>query len=311
MAIVLDNTQCTELNNTGETFAFNVGGTGSNRLLIAYLGFVFGTAPSAVPTYAGTNMTLLASNTTSHNKIYIWYLVAPTVGNNNIVFSGGGCQACAKAVQSWTGVDQADPFRNNQIINQGVSPVSWNTDYVTQPNDEVSSFVFAVRRDNCGVADVGPSGRNTRDCAVNWTNQTGLNDGSGALFHGTNLASGLTYNMDYVIGSNDGTHEAGVVIKPKPSLRGRSVKYFFPFWDADPQVFDDQGKVVEPSDLKPDNWIEAMGLALPSSENPVSFVQDPQRSKIIEINTDQDTATLKTSKNQFAEILISRVAAGS
>jgi hypothetical protein len=50
---------------------------------------------------------------------------------------------------------------------------------------------------------------------------------------------------------------------------------------------------------------------MPTAENPETFIQDPSRSKIIEVNASQVSARIKTNKNQFAEVLVSRVAAGS
>ena len=100
-------------------------------------------------------------------------------------------------------------------------------------------------------------------------------------------------------------------LKPFTSARGRATKYFFPFWDAAPKLFDANGKIVDPSDTLADEWVEAEGLGFPTAENPESFIEDPSRSKIIEVNAAQASARIKTNTNQFAEVLVSRVAAGS
>jgi hypothetical protein len=102
-----------------------------------------------------------------------------------------------------------------------------------------------------------------------------------------------------------------VPLKPFTSTRGRATKYFFPFWDANPKLFDANGKIVDPSDIRADEWVEAEGLGFPTAENPESFIEDPSRSKIIEVNASQVSAIIKTNTNQFAEVLVSRVAAGS
>ena len=88
-------------------------------------------------------------------------------------------------------------------------------------------------------------------------------------------------------------------LRPAVSARGRAVKYFFPFWDAAPKLFDANGKTVSISDIQKDVWVEAQGLGMPTAENPDSFIEDPSRSKIIEVNASQVSARIKTNKTKM------------
>lgn len=91
------------------TFAFE-SGSGSNRLILVGIYQADGTSDlvSGV-TYAGVAMTRIATTTSSSVRIYLYYLVAPATGSNNVVVSTSSVNSAFLAV-SYAGVHQSAPI---------------------------------------------------------------------------------------------------------------------------------------------------------------------------------------------------------
>lgn len=109
VAIAFDNSLTTSQTSgtTNLTYAFNAdpGGTGTNKML-----FVGVTAALVTPTvtYNGTSMTLLASVVYNFGvqEGYLYGLVAPASGSNNVSITVGTATAIVSTAVSYTGVKQ-------------------------------------------------------------------------------------------------------------------------------------------------------------------------------------------------------------
>ncbi|HEY9712213.1 MAG TPA: fibronectin type III domain-containing protein, partial [Chroococcales cyanobacterium] len=107
-------------NNGGSTatlsYAYTVG-SGSNRLLIVnVIGGVSADDISSV-TYAGTPMILLGKVQASSNAFqYVYYLLNPASGSNNVVITAASSHYLISQAASWSGVKQSaqpDAFTTN------------------------------------------------------------------------------------------------------------------------------------------------------------------------------------------------------
>lgn len=259
-------------------------------------------------TYAGLALTLKQQY---GNELKLWYLIGPPTGINVMQLTHGAGQAITGISIDYSGVDLGNPFGTIKGLYQSINnsgPAALSEDLATQntwmcvdagvagnfnapaPNLTQGAGQASIRRETTGAApnnfiaiEVSEEASVGGTTTMSWTGMAGAD-------HWGQLAAPL---------------------RPAVSARGRAVKYFFPFWNAAPKLFDANGKVVSISDIQKDVWVEAQGLGMPTAENPGTFIQDPSRSKIIEVNASQVSARIKTNKNQFAEVLVSRVAAGS
>lgn len=136
------------------TFAHTVG-SGSNRILwVSVLGSSVSSADVSGVTYAGTAMTLIASKQANSGRfIYLFYLVAPATGSNNVVitsasnFTWGGASSYSGASQ--TGVPDA-----SNTGDSGASATSWTDSVTTTANN---CWTVIAGRSNAGGIGAGAS----------------------------------------------------------------------------------------------------------------------------------------------------------
>ena len=245
------------------------------------------------------------------SEIKLWFLTGPPTGVNVVQLTHLAGQTTVGISVDYNGVDQGNPFGTIKGLHRWI------------PNAGPALLTEDLATQNTWMCvDAAVNGRN----AANARNLTegagqaslrretfwgGVNN-STAIEVSEEASTGATTTMSWTGMDNvDHWGHLAAPLRPAVSARGRAVKYFFPFWNAAPKLFDANGKVVSISDIQKDVWVEAQGLGMPSAENPETFIQDPSRSKIIEVNASQVSARIKTNKNQFAEVLVSRVAAGS
>jgi len=280
--------------------------TGSG-ILLAFFAISNGNQVTAV-SYAGNAMIL---KQLFFPDLSLWYLTGPPTGINVLQATQAGAQSICGVSIDYNGVDQGSPFGTIKGLwaeGNNAGPALLTEDLATQ--------------NTWMCIDVGANG-NFNAVSTNMVQgagQTSLRrenfwDGANTsmsieMSEETSVGATTTMSWTMAAGRDQWGHLAAP-LRPAVSARGRAVKYFFPFWNAAPRLFDANGKMVSISDIQKDVWVEAQGLGMPTAENPETFIQDPSRSKIIEVNASQVSARIKTNKNQFAEVLVSRVAAGS
>ena len=264
--------------------------------------------PVTAMTYAGNAM---IQKQLFGPDLSLWYLTGPPTGVNAVLLTQAGAQSICGVSIDYNGVDQGNPFGTIKGLwaeGNNAGPALLTEDLATQ-NTWMCIDVAANGRFNEVARDLAQGAGQASIGRENFWD--GANT-SMSIEMSEEASVGATTTMSWtnMIGV-DQWGQLAAPLRPAVSARGRAVKYFFPFWNAAPKLFDTNGKIVSISDIQADAWVEAQGLGMPSAENPETFIQDPSRSKIIEVNATQTSARIKTNKNQFAEVLVSRVAAGS
>lgn len=110
MAIAFDSASAA-LSQGNSVLTFSHTCSGSNRLLIVGISSDDGNLVSGV-TYNGVAMTQIGSplNTGFTEYIYLFYLVAPTSGSNNVAITGTGGHNFRAEALSYPGADQTAPI---------------------------------------------------------------------------------------------------------------------------------------------------------------------------------------------------------
>lgn len=159
MAIAFDNAVYGGLVNpsSSQTYAYTVG-TGSNRIL--FVGVVANVSITGV-TYGGMAMTFISSSQNGSDlTAYLYYLIAPASGSNNVIVSAGSSGVILSGAVSYSGASQTGvPDASHTAIATGVT--SWS-DSVTTVAD--NSWAIAMIRENVGrSATVGANTNNRVD----------------------------------------------------------------------------------------------------------------------------------------------------
>ncbi|MEZ4722546.1 MAG: hypothetical protein R2813_11795 [Flavobacteriales bacterium] len=90
------------------TTSFSHTCSGSNRILIVGITSKGGSVSSV--SYNGTAMTLLSSGVQGEVSVAMYYLVAPATGAHNVSITMNSTRTIAVGANSYTGVDQVNPF---------------------------------------------------------------------------------------------------------------------------------------------------------------------------------------------------------
>lgn len=111
MSIAFDtSTKAAQVNSNSLTYSHTC--TGSNRILFVTIQGQINSDNVTGVTYAGTSMILVDKDLypTNGRWSYLYYLVAPTTGANNIVISANATIFMGSAAASYTGVNQSTPI---------------------------------------------------------------------------------------------------------------------------------------------------------------------------------------------------------
>lgn len=106
MALAYDNSaQSTYLNNSGQTFSYTVG-AGTKRILIVGIAVV-GVQTVTSITYAGTSLTFINSISNAGTALRLYYLINPTSGANNLVWTLSSGVSNQAFLISYSGASQS------------------------------------------------------------------------------------------------------------------------------------------------------------------------------------------------------------
>ena len=118
MAIAFDAATDGGITNPGTSHTFShTTGAGSDRILFVF-SFAHTTDVVTGATYAGSAMTLIDKRLITGDRwVYLWYIVAPSTGANNVVISASSSVVIAGCSASYTGASQTgqpDSFTNGE-----------------------------------------------------------------------------------------------------------------------------------------------------------------------------------------------------
>ncbi len=171
---------------TSITFAHTT--SGSNRILFVGTGIESGSDLITNVTYAGVNMTPIAKdvNVPTNEWIYLFYLINPATGANNIVISASASVNIDGTGVSYTGANQATQ-PDNSTTNKGTQPLvttlktvddnSWViSTTIRDAGDPVPGTGVTHRADNVNVYIGDSNGVQTPpgDYSMTWTGTSNL-----------------------------------------------------------------------------------------------------------------------------------------
>lgn len=136
MAIAYDNSAVAQ---TGSSSSLSASFTtaGADRLL--FVGIWCGNANVASVTYNGVAMSLLAQptggNISSFERFYVYYLVNPASGANNVVINLSGAVSIGAIFASYNGVNQTNPIIENTAVENNLETGTSYSESITTYTD--------------------------------------------------------------------------------------------------------------------------------------------------------------------------------
>jgi hypothetical protein len=273
----------------------------ANRLLM-----VAGESNISAVTYAGVSLTQGAEGAEggSGRNGSVWYLINPASGTNTVVVSLTSASHQCHAAVSFAGVDQTSPFRDTDEVTASAASTITSGSLSCGIGDIITAWPFS---DSLNAAcEWTVSGYTTSYCiaycppSANCTMNT-------AMFYKTATATSET------VTATTGVYDIGMqsyVLRQYVPSYGRATRYWFNVWDPRGVVKDRNDAVVPANSLRADSWLEMQGVAHPTSTTSASYVEDATKSYIVEVDGSTRGAILRASRNQFADSLIKRAAAG-
>ena len=179
MAIALGSTAQSQINGTSLTYSQTC--NGNNRILFTGVGAEQGTGDTITSvTYATVPMTRIDMqvniNTTLNYRVYLYYLIAPATGANNIVISASGTINIHGLSSSFTGVlqtGQPDSYGKASLNTANLDV----TTTVVLPN----SWIFSIGH-GYGIVPGAGTGLTSRQSNSN----TRIGDSNGVVLTGSN-----------------------------------------------------------------------------------------------------------------------------
>lgn len=304
-------------NNTGGalTATYNMGAYPRRALIAKYAGGsgAIG-APwdsrGAVVTYAGLPMTLIGvarwqpgGPGTIDYVSEMWRLLDPPAGAGAFSFASAG--NCEKTVTLLTavGVDQTTPF-GVPVTGTGIaSPSSLSP--ASSAGDVVADSI-CVDSILCAGLTLGPS----QVLVACDRTPGGLPVVGGRSQRPGGAASSMAWSW-----APPGFSFAHVAVAIKPYIETirRPIEYTYDIWETNPQVRDAAGRVIHPGLVRSNRWIRLLGATQPTSERPLSFVDDPEIAYIESVQYDGETGrlTIQTSRSELGEVIVARAAGRS
>lgn len=142
--------------------------------------------------------------------------------------------------------------------------------------------------------------------------QQAFDDYHGFYFRGILRNPGANTNLRYDSsdGGVAGQHPALSVTYTPPG--GRLTNYTLNVWDPKRRILDRQGRILSPDEVRANTWLGLEGLALPGSRIYPSYVEDPNKLRIVDSHYEdgKPVPDIKTDRNQFGEIITARAAGG-
>lgn len=133
-------------------------GSGSNRLLVVGVegDLIAGDTSDPISvTYAGVNMTFIAHDITVIRGIYLYYLLNPASGANNVVITFGGSHFILGTAADYTGVKQSAQPDASATATKGVDSNSFLTGTITTVADNCWAANFVGLQGPSGPATAG------------------------------------------------------------------------------------------------------------------------------------------------------------
>lgn len=187
MAIAFDSAASkSQDSSTTNTFAHTV--SGSNRIILVGCMTTNGTITGV--TYNGVALTQVIDNTTggtTFNHMYLFYLIAPATGTNNVIVTSSGSGSVYAASSSYTGVAQTSPIDGTSATTTTTAGTFSKSVTTTIANDWIIGYVgvgnYGVGPASFPAAGSGTTRRATDPGTGSWYS---IFDGNGAVSAGVN-----------------------------------------------------------------------------------------------------------------------------
>jgi hypothetical protein len=253
-------------------------------------------------TYGGQSL-VLAGSSVNYYGVYVYYLQNPPSGTNTIHQTGALSGAIHALVYR--------NCRNVSAFGTGVGVNGSGSDTFTPSvtiGSDIGSVVFSAayhRRRNAG--NMAPADGQTERVETAGSGgdyepglMSGEEVGASSVVTGQWTGAAAGAQAETVAVSVLGTASSSRLVKLNINVK------------APIGIIDDQGAVVRPAMLRPDNWMELGGLIRPSGKVYDSLVKDPRLIYLEGVDfTAPDGITAQGGREDLGQTILARITRGS
>jgi len=263
-----------------------------------------------VVTYAGLPLVLVGQiryqpggpGTIDH-VAEIWSLADPPLGSGTFSFATVGNANHAIALCLASGINSVTPF--GAVITASGGGVT--TSSLTPASSEGEVAVSALNVSNPFTTPPTPTAPTTAIGVISSGGGVPTSLGAGQR------AGGALSSLTWTWAPADSFAHVAVALKPQIETIRRPVEYTYDIWEANPQVRDAAGRVVPPWQVRANRWLRILGTSQPTSERPLSFVDDSEIAYIESVRYDGESGNLSiaTNRSELGEVIVARAAGKS
>ncbi len=230
----------------------------------------------------------------------IWYYLNPTPGADNVAWtpttansSGGMWVATA------VGVNLTTPWRDAGAWAQGVGGAG-TVNQVSIANDLVIDSIIG---NGAAALGVGPG-------QTAFGAQYGIGSARGNASY--EIGASPTVTMSWTIAPADDWIICTGSITPYLDFRSRSFKYIIDIVQNPPEILDEKGARVHPSEVESDCWIFLRDRDAPTVVQTDTFIDDDRLFYAEEVSYDEesDKLTIRNNRQQLLDVIIARKGSG-
>jgi hypothetical protein len=265
-------------------------------------------------TYAGQNLTLRRRSAYSGggcpNRVEVWYLLNPPTGANNVVVTLSEAFPLRANAITLSGVDQSTPFSTDTEANgtAAAGPYGTSVTIASNPGELVVDFTGTNNYNNTNP---------TMTVGAGQTSLQETEGGAGTIFCSIGSSSepgAISNTMTWTATATGQGRWVAIALALRPFIitSARAIKYILDVSDGNVTLRDDQGAIVDPWDVEPDEWMNLNIPDLPTGVETDSFVDDPKKIYIEEAEYDDASGTLsiRTNRGQLLNVIMARLSGG-
>jgi hypothetical protein len=262
-------------------------------------------------TYGGVALTMKRRSAYygggNSERTELWYLIDPPAGAANIIatLNAATSEVCGLAVD-YSGVNVNAPT-STDVEAGGVfvgSPGTLTVNLASVVGEIVVDFA-GVNNYNAGstmVLAVGAGQTQIRNTAShNYAAASSYESGAASVTMSWTATGGIG-------GTNSRWAQIAISIKPYIDSPVRAVRYTLRLREGRLVIVGDQGEIIEPWLVEPDNWMSLEIPGIPTSIEPPDFVGIPYFVYLEEVEYDFETGvlTLRNSRGQQMDVITAR-----
>jgi hypothetical protein len=229
----------------------------------------------------------------------IWYYLNPTPGADNVAWTPVSNSASGMWIATAVGVNLTTPWRD---AGGGATGVGGAATF-NQPSMANDLVVDSIQGNGAAALGVGAG-------QVAFGAQYALTSSRGNASY--EVGASPTVTMSWTIAPGDDWLICTGSITPYLEFRSRAFKYIIDIVQNPPEILDEKGARVHPSEVESDCWIFLRDKDSPTVIQTDTFIDDDRMFYAEEVTYDEesDKLSIRNNRQQLMDVILARKGSG-